>query len=498
MRVIAFIVALWIFMISGDIVLSQSGESRTKLVTIGSLKKKVSELVPSFSIDQLVFSDADMNRYLDTREEGSISFIIRNTGTIPLEGFKIVVTEAGSTKDIQFPGTQYSKQLQIDDSTCIKIPIKASERLKEGAARFLISVKDIKSDSSKTIEITIPTRGNESFPVVEWLNPQVDSIKTDYPIIEISWILKSKSPIKGLKVFINGEIPDDRISFDILPTENPNEYRINRKVTLNEGDNQIKIVAQNSIESTTSEPRTINYSILRIDQGYQEKRLALVIGNADYVNANALANPVNDAKAVKVALQSLGFTVMSYYDADQKTMKKAIDEFGTELENYTVGLFYYAGHGIQVRGNNFLIPVDANLLVEQDVDYDCIDAGRLLGKMEAAGTKTNIVILDACRNNPFERSWSGRSASQGSGLAFMNAPSGSIVAYATSPGKTASDGTGKNGLYTEALLKYMQIPGLSIEEFFKNVRGMVEQKSENLQTPWEVTSLKGSFYFKIK
>jgi hypothetical protein len=498
MKVIAFIVASWVFMMSGDIVLSQSGESRTKLVTIGNMKKKVSELVPSFSIEHLGFSDANMNQYLDTREEGAIYFNLKNTGTIPLEGFKIVITEAGSTRDIQFSGTQYSKQLQINDSAYITIPIKAGERLREGTVRFLICVNETKSDSSKTSELTIPTRGNESFPTVEWLNPQVDSIKTDYPIMEISWILKSKSPLKGLKLFINGEIPDDKISFDILPTENSNEYRINRKITLNEGNNQIKIVAQNGIESTTSEPRTINYSILRIDDGYEEKRLALVIGNADYVNANALANPVNDAKAVKLALQSLGFTVMSCYDADQKTMKKIIDEFGTELENYTVGLFYYAGHGIQVRGNNFLIPVDANLLVEQDVDYDCIDAGRLLGKMEAAGTKTNIVILDACRNNPFERSWSGRSTSQGSGLAFMNAPSGSIVAYATSPGKTASDGTGKNGLYTEALLKYMQIPGLPIEEFFKNVRGMVEQKSDKLQTPWEVTSLKGSFYFKIK
>ncbi|MFN8208814.1 MAG: caspase family protein [Bacteroidales bacterium] len=490
-------VALVLF-ICVNVGFSQSGESRTKLVTIGNMKKKVSELVPSFSIDQVGFSDANLNHSLDTREEGTIFFTISNTGTVPLDGFKIIVTGDISAKEIQVSGTNYSNQLPVDDSVCIKIPIRANERLKEGTAKLIIRVNDLKSDSFRTAEILIPTRGNESFPVVEWLNPLEDSIRTDYPIIEISWLLKSKTPVKGLKIFVNEEIPDDKITFDILPTEIPNEYRISRKVTLNEGENLIKMVVQNSVETTTSEPRAINYTILKIDQGYQEKRLALVIGNADYVHANALANPVNDAKAVKTVLQSLGFKVMSYYDADQKTMKKAIDEFGTELESYTVGLFYYAGHGIQVRGNNFLIPVDANLLVEQDVEYDCIDAGRLLGKMEAAGSITNIVILDACRNNPFERSWAGRSSSQGGGLAFMNAPSGSIVAYATSPGKTASDGTGKNGLYTEALLKYMQIPGLSIEEFFKNVRGMVEQKSEKLQTPWEVTSLKGSFYFKIK
>jgi uncharacterized caspase-like protein len=177
-----------------------------------------------------------------------------------------------------------------------------------------------------------------------------------------------------------------------------------------------------------------------------------------------------------------------------------MDDFGEKLQDYTVGLFYYAGHGMQVNGNNYLIPVDASVKVEQDVEYDCIDAGRLLGKMEAAGTNTNIVILDACRDNPFSRSWStSRSGAQqgGTGLAFMNAPSGSIIAYATSPGKTASDGTGKNGLYTEAILKYIKVPKLSIEDFFKNVRGEVENKSNRMQTPWESTSLKGSFFFKI-
>ena len=237
----------------------------------------------------------------------------------------------------------------------------------------------------------------------------------------------------------------------------------------------------------------------RIDQNYKEHRLALVIGNADYLNTNPLQNPVNDAKAIAEALKDVGFTVMLYLNSDLKTMKKAMDDFGVKLPEYNVGLFYYAGHGMQVKGNNYLIPVDASLKVEQDVDYDCVDAGRLLGKMEAAGTNTNIVILDACRDNPFARSWGTRSVAQTeTGLAFMNAPSGSIIAYATSPGKTASDGTGKNGLYTEAILQYIKYPSLSIEDFFKNVRIDVEKKSNRTQTPWESTSLKGNFYFTIK
>jgi uncharacterized caspase-like protein len=154
---------------------------------------------------------------------------------------------------------------------------------------------------------------------------------------------------------------------------------------------------------------------------------------------------------------------------------------------------------MQVKGNNYLIPVDASLKVEQDVDYDCIDAGRLLGKMEAAGSNTNIVILDACRDNPFSRSWMVRSTRQGEeGLAFMNAPSGTIIAYATSPGRIAADGTGRNGIYTEAILKYIKVPSIPIEDFFKNVRNEVENKTNRTQTPWESTSLKGNFYFKIK
>jgi uncharacterized caspase-like protein len=158
-----------------------------------------------------------------------------------------------------------------------------------------------------------------------------------------------------------------------------------------------------------------------------------------------------------------------------------------------VGLFFYAGHGIQVNGNNYLIPVDARLQDENDVEYDCVRAGRILGKMESAGTRTNIVILDACRDNPFERSWN--RGAQGKGLAFMNAPSGSLIAYATSPGTTAADGTGGNGVYTSALLEHIQTPGITIEEVFKRVRTSVRQQSQSKQIPWESTSLEGNFYF---
>ncbi len=224
-----------------------------------------------------------------------------------------------------------------------------------------------------------------------------------------------------------------------------------------------------------------------------EKRLALVIGNSAYTNAMELANPVNDARAMKDALTKLGFEVDEYENLDQAGLKMAIDFFGDKLKKYSVGLFFYAGHGIQSKGSNYLIPVNARLQSEQQVEYDCVQADRVLGQMEAAGSKINIVILDACRNNPFERSWS--RAVNGTGLAFMNAPSGSLIAYSTSPGRTASDGSGSNGLYTAALLENLKTPGINILQMFQNVRRIVSSESDKQQIPWESTSLTNDFFF---
>ncbi len=223
-----------------------------------------------------------------------------------------------------------------------------------------------------------------------------------------------------------------------------------------------------------------------------EKKLALVIGNGNYL-ASTLSNPENDARAITDVLQKLGFVVNEYENLNQSEIKKVIDDFGNKLKGNDIGLFYYAGHGIQAKGYNYLIPVDAQLKTEEQVEYDCVRADRVLALMETSGTKVNIIILDACRNNPFERSWI-RSAT-GKGLAFMSAPRGTLIAYATAPGNTASDGSGKNGLYTSALLESIQIPDITIIQMFQNVRNIVVQKSQDKQIPWESTSLTADFYF---
>ncbi len=225
----------------------------------------------------------------------------------------------------------------------------------------------------------------------------------------------------------------------------------------------------------------------------QESRIALVIGNGAY-KSSPLANPLNDANNVADALRKLGFSVELEINADQRVMEDSIRAFGKKLRSGGIGLFYFAGHGMQVQGRNYLIPIDANIETESEIKYEAVSAGRVLGQMEDAKNGMNIIILDACRDNPYARSF--RSSEKG--LAKMDAPTGSILAFSTAPGSIAADGVGRNGLYTSKLLKHMMTPGLTIERVLKNVRIEVMKDSGARQVPWESSSLTGDFYFNLK
>ena len=233
---------------------------------------------------------------------------------------------------------------------------------------------------------------------------------------------------------------------------------------------------------------------LRVEKGFATPggpRLALVIGNASY--AQPLKNPMKDARAISALLVELGFTVMKRENLDQLQMERAIREFGDQLkEQQGVGLFYYAGHGVQVDGENYLIPIGAQLEREDEVKVHAVNAGLVLNKMERARNGTNIVILDACRDNPFRSYW----RSEQKGLATMNAPVGTFISYATAPGKVAGDGTGDNGVYTAHLLSEMKEIGSPLEQVFKRVRQRVYAETKGKQVPWDASSLQGEFYFK--
>jgi len=222
-------------------------------------------------------------------------------------------------------------------------------------------------------------------------------------------------------------------------------------------------------------------------------RIALVIGNSDY-KVSGLPNPVNDARLMTHTLRNLGFSVLHEENASQRKMKFAINRFGDHLERAgknAVGLFYYAGHGIQVDGRNYLIPIDANIQNEKDVDVEAVTADAALAQMNYAGNNLNVMILDACRNNPFKRSF--RSSDRG--LALMNAPSGSLIAYATGPGSVAADGVGQNSPYTLAVTQAMLNKNTAIERMFRNVRNQVMVETNDKQVPWEASSLIGGDFF---
>lgn len=221
-----------------------------------------------------------------------------------------------------------------------------------------------------------------------------------------------------------------------------------------------------------------------------EPRIALVIGNGAYAEA-PLNNPVNDARDMTRVLKDVGFEVIPGENMDKKAMLNAIEDFGKRLKRGGVGLFYFAGHGMQVRGENYLIPVQAVIKKELDVETEAVQLTRVLNEIDEAKNRLNIVILDACRNNPFPR----KDRSSAAGLGRIEAPIGTLIAYATNPGNTASDGNGRNGLYTESLLSVIRSPNLKVEDVFKRVRTQVRQKSGGNQTPWESSSIEGDFYF---
>ncbi len=221
------------------------------------------------------------------------------------------------------------------------------------------------------------------------------------------------------------------------------------------------------------------------------RKMALVIGNGSYREA-PLKNPVNDARAITTKLRDLGFEVMLGENLGLREMTRLITRFGEKANGSAVGLFFYAGHGMQVKGRNYLLPVDAQISSEASARSESVDLEQILDQLAATGGQFSLVVLDACRNNPFERRFRGTTG----GLAQIDAPKGTLIAYATSPGRVALDGDGENSTYTSALLNALDHPGLPVEAVFKRVRGDVARSTSDQQIPWESSSLTGDFFFR--
>ena len=459
-----------------------SGEKKSiKIKESSASEKTISNVSPLEC--EVVFRDRNGNGILEADESGTLEVEIKNNGTRTAYNVQVYCSESDrQTKGFFYSPSIVAGDIMANETKNIILAISADNQIGSSEIKLMINVMDRTGSKAAPSIVMIPSRPNVIPLGIEWLSPSVKDTTVFVPNMVIKLNIRSSSMVKNI-VLINNNI-DQVINYSLTKTDQ--YYILVYNQQLEQGNNTIEIRFENEDHQHMTEIRSIFY--------ISEKRLALIIGNADYTYGGSLPNPVNDVRAMEDMLKKVGFEVMKFENLSQKDMKKAIDNFGVKLSGYDVGLFYYAGHGLQADGFNYLIPVEAELMSYEDIDYDCVRADRVLSKMEYAVTDVNIIILDACRNNPFERQWS-RTAS-GKGLAFMDAPSGSLIAYATSPGRTAADGSGKNGLYTSVLLKYIQHKGLQIEEVFKSVRRDVESMSGGSQIPWESTSLKGQFYFR--
>jgi uncharacterized caspase-like protein len=223
-------------------------------------------------------------------------------------------------------------------------------------------------------------------------------------------------------------------------------------------------------------------------------RVALVIGNADYRHASRLVNPTNDAADVSAALRKLGFDVVEGRDLDKRAMEDKVREFSRKLDRSNLALFFYAGHGLQVAGRNYLVPVDAKLERAGDLSFETIEVNQVLAQMEAE-QRVNLVFLDACRDNPLTRSFARtlgvRSSTVSQGLASIQSAIGTMISYATQPDAVALDGDGRNSPFTSALLKHVTTQGLDIGSVMRRVRADVVQATRGRQVPWDHSSLIG-------
>jgi hypothetical protein len=322
-------------------------------------------------------------------------------------------------------------------------------------------------------------------PIITWAIPSSANAIVSSELVVVEACIKSATELKSAQIFVNGVQQANETTFQSSQQGDCN-FRLTKPVILKEGDNSVIIIATNFAGSKNSDPRVIRYQNTIV----AEKRLALVFGNADY-SSGALKNPVNDANLMEATLKSLGFDVIKKINSTKAVMEAAIREFSEKLPEYNVALFYYAGHGVQVNGQNYLIPTDAVLSKQTDCQWEAVDVTKITQQFEQVPENTNIIILDACRNNPF-RSWA-RGPAQG--FKALGTVRGTYIAFATSEGSTAADGVGLNGVYTEELVKQMGVPQ-PIESVFKRTRKQVMDRSSGQQIPTEWSYLTGDFFFK--
>lgn len=402
-----------------------------------------------------------------------------------------------TTKPSTQSNTQSTHVVIGDDEEIITI----KGTIKSSITTTHSNTTNINNNNNNNVNVHFRVNGEEVYPYdnincekpkLEWLSPYESATA----LFEVKIGVNSNTDITQSEIETNGTTTRG------MKTVKNDGYQkvLNQTVTLTEGQNLINVSVTNNC-GTTKQTFLVNYiksnpsptPTPKPTPTYYEKRVALVIGNANYPG-HPLSNPVNDANDIAASLRRLGFEVTTVINGTKRQMEEAVSNLRKSINSESVALFYYAGHGIQKDGRNYLVPVDAEMRDASDVEYACTDMNRVLSNMESSGCTRNIVVMDACRDNPFERSWTRGLGTRG--LSNIGAaPDGTIILYSTNPGEVALDGQGRNSPYAQAFLQALDIPGLGIYEFYQEVSTMVKQNTNNSQKPWMVTNYNGQFYF---
>lgn len=479
MNIYSFLLISLILLTVNTNVCGQAIQSEEKTIFINN--------APSLKIKKIKFVDKNNNNIAETNEKCYFELYLKNDGKSRAKKINIETNiTAGNTSGLNFENSVYFGNLDIGEERKIEIPFSSEPGIKSGISNFSFIALEANNYNSAPNNIDVKFKSRELQLAVNWDTPSQFISKVYQPVYKLKACIYSSKPLEKIAVYSNNKKIYDEYQFQSTNPTNCS-YKLERDITLEKGKNTILITAKNESERIESEERVIELS-----EPINEKRLALVIGNSKYGNA-PLKNPANDAKAMAKTLKNLNFDVIEIIDGTKKNMRNGIRNFYSQLKTKgCIGLFYYAGHGIQVKGENYIIPVDHDIQEEFDIQDESIRIGNILDHMQNSNSRMNIVILDACRDNPFARST--RSGTRGLAQSYTEG-SGSIIAYATAPGRTASDGAGENGLYTQELLKAINTPGLEIGMVFRRVLANVKKISDGKQLPWTNSSLEGEFYF---
>jgi hypothetical protein len=441
---------------------------------------------PVLTIENLLFSDENQNKIADLNEKCHVNLTVKNSGKSTAKSVNIQMNPLSEMKGIFSVRIFFLGNINPGESKEINIPLTiiTPEPMSAISIEF-VAIEENKYQS-KPFYYSLPLKISEQITKISWTNPLLPELKVHEEMFKLKACLDTREPVEKLELLINNKLIPLKDGMKLTKGGNC-ESSFEHNIKLNKGNNQIQIFAYSKSGMFKSEIRNIQYSEI-----IYENRTALIIGNSKYDEA-PLKNPANDAKEMAKTLRDLNFDVIDIIDGDLSSIRQAIRDFHTRLtDRKGVGLFYYAGHGVQLKGENYIMPVKHDIQQEFEIPDRAVRVNSILDAMESTGTRMNIVILDACRNNPFASS----SRSINRGLAQVYAEgTGSIISYATAPGSVASDGEGDNGLYTQELLKAIKTPGLEIGMIFRNVLTNVKRLSSGKQLPWTTSSIEGEFYF---